>query len=97
MAVDAVKMGKTPCVLPVPRRGWNKTITFTKPGYKTVNYTLKNSLDGALAGNIIFFPGIIVDVISGRGGGYADSVTVLLEPGSGSIEMDAKDKAKRRP
>ena len=72
VAIDGIAMGDTPIVLPVPRKGGDKLITFTKSGYKTVNYELKNTLNMALAGNIILGGGIglIVDAISGRGGGY---------------------------
>ena len=92
VAVDSVTMGTTPCVLPVPRKGWDKIITFKKPGYKTVNYHLKNQGSGALWGNILApVIGSVVDALSGRGGKYQDSLKILLEPGTGAVEMRAGD------
>ncbi len=96
VAVDGVKMGKTPCVLPVPRKGWDKIITFSKDGHKTVNYKLRNTLSGAVIANVLVpIVGTVVDAISGRGGGYADSVSVLLEPGTGIVSVDPKEEAKK--
>lgn len=81
--IDGVAMGKTPCTLPVPRKGFDKAVEFKRPGYKTVSYELKNGLNLAVAGNIIFggVIGLGVDAISGRGGEYQPSVHVLMEPG----------------
>jgi len=92
--VDGVAMGKTPCTLPVPRKGGDKLIAFDRPGYKRVEYTLRNTLDGALAGNILLggIIGLGIDAISGRGGGYKHSVSVFLESGSGTIVYDGQDE-----
>ena len=97
VAIDGIKMGKTPCVLPVPRKGWDKVVSFSKPGYKTVNFQLKNTLNMSLAGNILLggVIGLGIDAISGRGGGYQRSVSVLLEPGEGSITIDPSQKAEK--
>ncbi len=96
VAVDGVAMGKTPCVLPVPRKGWDKTISFTKPGFKTVNYRLRNTLSGALWGNVLVpIVGTTIDAISGRGGGYQPSVSILLIPGDGIVYIDPKEEAKK--
>jgi hypothetical protein len=52
-------------------------------------FPLKNTLSGALAGNILFggFIGLGVDAVSGRGGGYQDAVKVVLELGSGTVDL----------
>ncbi len=94
--VDGVAMGKTPCVLPVARKGWDKTVTFKKPGFKTVNYRLRNTLSGALWGNVLVpIIGTAVDAISGRGGGYENSVSILLIAGEGVVHIDPKEEAKK--
>lgn len=97
VSIDGVAMGKTPCVLPVARKGWDKTVSFAKPGYKTVHYKLYNTLNGALLGNLLIGGGIglAIDAISGRGGGYEDSVSVLLAEGEGVIVIDPKEEAKK--
>lgn len=97
VAVDGVAMGKTPCVLPVARKGWDKTISFKKLGYKTIHYKLRNTLHGALLGNILLggVIGLTVDAVSGRGGGYEASVSVILTEGEGSIAIDPKEEAKK--
>jgi len=88
--VDGIPMGKTPCTLPIPRKGGDKLVTFELAGHKHVQYTLKNTLSGALAGNILLggFIGLGVDAISGRGGGYQRSVSVVLESGFGTYVYD---------
>ena len=90
VAVDGVPMGKTPVALPVARKGGSKMITFSKEGYKTINVELPNTLNAALAGNILFggLIGLGVDAVSGRGGGYQKSLSVMLTKGSGMIELD---------
>lgn len=95
VAVDGVPMGRTPVVLPVPRKGGDKTITFSKEGHQTVQFNLRNTLDAALAGNLLFggFIGLGIDAISGRGGGYQKSVRVVLPAGSGMIQVDSKGNA----
>lgn len=82
VAVNGVAMGRTPCTLPIQRKGWDKQISFTLDGHKPVNFTLKNTLDGAVAGNFILggIIGGVIDGISGRGGGYQESVQVVLVP-----------------
>ena len=96
VSVDGVAMGKTPCVLPVPRKNWDKIITFAKPGYKTVHYKLYNTLSGALWGNVLVpIVGTAVDAISGRGGGYESSVAVVLIEGEGTLAIDPKEEAKK--
>lgn len=83
VAVDGVRMGVTPCALPIERKGWDKTIQIEKPGYKTEIFVLDNVLSGSTFLNVLWFPGAIVDGISGRGGKYKDTVKVVLEPGQG--------------
>ena len=94
VAIDGITMGKTPCVLPVPRKGWDKIASFSKEGYKTVQLTMKNTLSGSVAGNILLggIIGLGVDAISGRGGGYQRSVSVVLECGEGTIVVDPSQK-----
>lgn len=98
VAIDGVAKGYTPVVLPVARKGGDKVVTFTLSGYKTVNYELKNVLSGALVGNILLGGGIglIVDAVSGRGGGYQKDVSVLLERGYGTISTGTKDQKKKK-
>ena len=88
VTVDGAPMGRTPCTLPIARRGWDKQILFTLDGYKPLNFKLKNTLDGAVAGNIIAggVIGGIVDGISGRGGAYQESVQVVLAPTGSTAE-----------
>lgn len=85
VSVDGIRMGTTPCVIPVPRKGGDKIISFEKPGYKTEMMNMRNTLDAALAGNLLFggFIGLAIDGVSGRGGGYQKSLRIVLEPGSG--------------
>lgn len=97
VSVDGAPMGRTPCTLPIARKGWDKEILFMLDGHKPLNFKLKNSLDGAVAGNIIAggVVGGIVDGISGRGGGYQESVQVVLAPigskqESRVVEIDVK-------
>jgi FKBP-type peptidyl-prolyl cis-trans isomerase len=98
VTVNGAAMGRTPCTLPIARKGWDKEILFTLDGYKPLNFKLKNSLDGAVAGNIIApVIGTIVDGISGRGGAYQESVQVVLAPNESDepsrvIEVDFKAK-----
>jgi FKBP-type peptidyl-prolyl cis-trans isomerase len=99
VTVNGAAMGRTPCTLPIARKGWDKEILFTLDGHKPLNFKLKNSLDGAVAGNIIAggVIGGIVDGISGRGGGYQESVQVVLVPSESSgesrvVEVDFKYK-----
>ena len=82
VSVNGAAMGRTPCTLPILRKGWDKQILFTLEGHKPLNLTLKNTLDGAVAGNFILggIVGGVVDGISGRGGAYQDSVQVVLVP-----------------
>ena len=85
VSVDGVRMGTTPCVIPVPRKGGDKIISFEKSGYKTEMMNMRNTLDAALVGNILLggFVGLAIDGVSGRGGGYQKSLRIILEPGSG--------------
>lgn len=82
VTVDGAPMGRTPCTLPIARKGWDKAIVFSLDGHKPLNFKLKNTLDGAVAGNILIggVIGGVVDGISGRGGGYQESVQVVLAP-----------------
>ncbi len=97
VSVDGAPMGRTPCTLPIARAGWDKAILFTHDGYKPLTFTLKNSLSGAVAGNILLggIIGGVVDGISGRGGGYQESVQVVLARNSSPdesrvVEVDFK-------
>lgn len=93
--VDGVAMGRTPTTIPVPRKGWDKQLQFELDGYKTAQMTLKNTLSGAAAGNLILggLVGGVVDGISGRGGGYQGSVHIVLEPGSGFVTVEKASDA----
>ena len=48
VTVNGAAMGRTPCTLPIARKGWDKEILFTLDGYKPLNFKLKNSLDLSL-------------------------------------------------
>lgn len=94
ISIDGVRMGTTPCVVPVARKGGDKLITFELQGYKTEIVKMPNTLDAALAGNILLggFVGLAIDGVSGRGGGYQKSLKIIMEPGSGT--NDRSDDAK---
>ncbi len=76
-------MGVTPCVIPVARKGWDKMITVAMPGYQTEIFELDSTLSGTTFLNVLWWPGAIVDGISGRGGKYQDNVKIVLIKGSG--------------
>ncbi len=86
--IDGVAYGRTPVTIPVLRKGWDKQISISMDGYKTENFTLKNTLSGSTFLNVIWWPGAIVDGISGRGGKYQSHVQVVLEPGTGINNRD---------
>ncbi len=91
--VEGIAMGKTPCVIPVARKGGDKFITFEHSGYKTLIVKLDNTIGGEGFGNIIFggFIGMGIDAATGRAGTYQDSLHVLLERGNGTISVDSND------
>ena len=91
--VDGIAMGKTPCVIPVPRKGGDKFITFEHSGYKTLIVKLDNKIGGEGFGNILLggFIGMGIDAATGRAGTYQDSLHVILEPGIGTISIDSSD------
>ena len=91
VSIDNVRQGVTPCVIPVPRKNWSKQITIVKPGYKTEMFKLENDLSGKTLLNVLWFPGAIVDGISGRGGHYKDSVKVILVRGTGVNNRENED------
>lgn len=106
VAVDGAPMGRTPCTVPIARKGWDKHILFSLDGYKPVEFTLKNTMSGAVAGNLLIggLVGGVVDGISGRGGGYQESVQVVLVPLAATdqsrvVDVDFKlpDSAKPNP
>lgn len=90
--VDGVPMGRTPCVVPVPRKGGDKLLMFELENYKTVMTELDNHIHAAGFGNIILggLVGVVVDAASGRAGSYQDSLHIVMEPGTGTINYDAK-------
>ncbi len=96
--VDGVAMGKTPCVIPVPRKGGDKFITYELMGYKTLIVKLDNKIGGEGFGNIIFggFIGAGIDAATGRAGTYQDSLHVVLERGSGTVSIDSQDLKESR-
>ena len=93
VSVNGAAMGRTPCTLPILRKGWDKQILFSLDGHKPLSLTLKNTLDGAVAGNFILggIVGGVVDGISGRGGGYQESVQVVLVP------LDSSEDSRALP
>lgn len=91
--IDGAAYGKTPSTIPVPRRGFDKTVEISLDGYKTEVFTLKNNaINGATLLNVLWFPGAIVDGISGRGGSYQNTVRVVLEKGSGVQDRRAEQE-----
>jgi len=91
--IEGIAMGRTPCVIPVARKGGDKLVTFELNSYKTLIVKLDNKIGGEGFGNIIFggIIGIGIDAATGRAGTYQDSLHVILEPGSGTISIDSKD------
>src|SRR5690606_27890971 len=81
--IDGVNYGRTPCTIPVQRKGWDKQVMISLDGYKTEIFTLENTLSGNTFLNVIWWPGAVVDGISGRAGKYQEAVRVVLEPGEG--------------
>lgn len=96
--VDGVAMGKTPCVIPVARKGGDKFIEFELNGFKTVIVELDNHIAAAGFGNIIFggIIGVGIDAASGRAGSYQKSLHVVLESGAGTITLDPKTEKDRK-
>ena len=96
--VEGIAMGKTPCVIPVARKGGDKFITFERSGYKTLIVKLDNKIGGEGFGNLLFggIIGIGIDAATGRAGTYQDSSHVILESGSGTISIDSKDMKEAR-
>jgi PEGA domain len=90
--IDGVAMGKTPCVIPVARKGGDKIIEFELNGYKTLIVELDNQIAAAGFGNILFggIIGVGVDAVSGRAGSYQKSLHIVLESGVGTITLDSK-------
>lgn len=90
--VDGVAMGKTPSVVPVPRKGGDKIVSFELSDHKTLMVELDNKIAAAGFGNIIFggFIGAGVDAITGRAGSYQKSLHVVLERGSGTVSVDSQ-------
>lgn len=81
--VDGVAYGRTPVTIPVQRKGWDKQVEISLDGYKTEAFTLENTLSGNSFLNVLWWPGAIVDGISGRAGKYQGTVQVVLEPAEG--------------
>ena len=96
--IDGVPVGRTPAVVPVRRKGGSKTVHFELPGYKTTTMTLKKSIDGWVAGNLLIggIIGLGIDAVSGRGGSFPNSVSVVLEPGRGVLDLDAIREEERK-
>lgn len=92
--VDGVAYGRTPVTVPVPRKGWDKQVEISKDGYKSEVFTLKNNLSGSTFLNVLWWPGAIVDGISGRGGKYQSNITIVLEEGVGVNQRDDQASAK---
>jgi len=65
--VKGVHMGTTPAVIELKRNESNIILRFEKEGYEPVEVALNRSVDGWIAGNIIFggLIGLAVDFISG--------------------------------
>ncbi|XHC25534.1 MAG: PEGA domain-containing protein [Phycisphaerales bacterium] len=87
--IDGVAYGRTPVTIPVQRKGWDKQVLMSLDGYKTEMFTLNNTLSGTTFLNVLWWPGAIVDGISGRGGKYESNVSIVMEPGEGTIDRDA--------
>ena len=93
--IDGAAYGKTPSTIPVARKGFDKAIEISLDGYKSEVFTLKNNaINGATLLNILWFPGAIVDGISGRGGSYQDTVKVVLQKGTGINDRRAEQEQK---
>ncbi len=94
VSIDGVAMGKTPCVIPVKRKGGDKTVSFKLYGYKTVQYHLDSHMSGSVWGNILLGGpiGVGVDAISGRSSEFQDSLHILLERGSGTIVVEQNEQ-----
>jgi len=69
VVVKGVHMGTTPAVIELKRKESNIVLRFEKEGYEPVEIALRRSIDGWIAGNIIFniggIIGLIVDFSSG--------------------------------
>ncbi len=93
VTIDGVAMGRTPCVIPVARKGGDKIIQFQLSGYKTVIIELDNKIAAAGFGNILFggLIGAGIDAASGRAGSYQKSLHIVLEAGTGTINLDVNN------
>ncbi|HVZ94659.1 MAG TPA: PEGA domain-containing protein [Phycisphaerales bacterium] len=95
--IDGTSYGRTPVSIPVPRKGFDKQVEVSLEGYKTEMFQLKNNpVNGATLLNILWFPGAIVDGISGRGGSYQESVRLVLERGVG-VNNRSEETSKATP
>jgi len=84
-----VEVGTTPTTIDIERRGRDKRLSFTLPGYKTVVLVLDRQTDPKT-----FFgglTGLTIDAITGRAGTYADELHITLEEGVGEVEIHSKD------
>lgn len=97
--VDGTGFGRTPVTVQVQRKGFNKAIEMSLEGYKTEHFTLENNpVTGATLLNILWFPGAIVDGVSGRGGSYRNVVSIALEPGVGiNVRVTGKSNEATTP
>ena len=91
--IDGVAMGKTPCVIPVARKGGDKLVQLELAGHKTVMLELDNQIAAAGFGNILFggIIGVGIDAASGRAGSYQKSLHIVFEPGAGTINTSSKN------
>lgn len=54
VTIDGKQIGKTPITAQLERKGGAQVVTLEKPGYKTVTFQLKATVNGWFFGNLIF-------------------------------------------
>lgn len=88
VTVDGRQIGKTPITAQLKRKGGTQVVTIEKPGFKTVTFDLKSTINGWFFGNIIIggLLGSSTDSSSGAINAYSqDMYNFSLNPINTSI------------
>ena len=88
VTVDGRQIGKTPITAQLKRKGGTQVVTIEKPGFKTVAFDLKSTINGWFFGNIIIggLLGSSTDSSSGAINAYSqDMYNFSLNPINTSI------------
>jgi hypothetical protein len=83
--------GKTPDSIAVPKKSLADFATFSMPGYERRTVTVDSGITGVFWLDVLFWPGLIVDVVTG------DYRTLALNHISTTLTRIASDDAPRAP